>query len=160
MNQAKSQVDGLPDPITTPLEELDVADPRRFEYDTWQPLFERLRRESPIHYQGYGPGGAGSDGDFWSITRFNDIMEVEKNWEVFSSSPSTSILDPAPDFDVQMFVPLIRQFTMISGELFRVRWRQGTYRNLKRSSDSGPRIPLMPYRSVRPLTGLKEFRST
>ena len=29
MNQAKSQVDGLPDPITTPLEELDVADPRR-----------------------------------------------------------------------------------------------------------------------------------
>lgn len=104
MNQAKSQVDGLPDPITTPLEELDVADPRRFEYDTWQPLFERLRRESPIHYQGYGPGGAGSDGDFWSITRFNDIMEVEKNWEVFSSSPSTSILDPAPDFDVQMFI--------------------------------------------------------
>ena len=31
----------LADPLTTPLEELDVSDPKRFEYDCWQPLFKR-----------------------------------------------------------------------------------------------------------------------
>ena len=58
----------LADPQTTPLSELDVSDPRRFELDCWQPLFERLRRESPVHFQAESPAGA-----FWSITRFEDI---------------------------------------------------------------------------------------
>ncbi len=104
MNQAVTQKDGLPDPLTTPLDQLDVADPRRFEHDTWQPLFERLRRESPVHYQAHGPGGQGADGDFFSITRYEDIVEVEKNWQAFSSEPSIAILDPEPDMSVQMFI--------------------------------------------------------
>ena len=104
MNQAVTAIDGLPDPLTTPLEDLDVSDPRRFEHDTWQPLFERLRNESPVHYQANGPGGPGKEGDFWSITRFEDIVEVEKNWQDFSSDPSIAILDPEPDMVVQMFI--------------------------------------------------------
>ena len=104
MNQAVTRKDGLPDPLSTPLDQLDVADPRRFEFDTWQPLFERLRSESPIHYQAEGPGGPAPHGDFWSVTRFEDIVEVEKNWEAFSSEPSIAILDPEPDMSVQMFI--------------------------------------------------------
>lgn len=100
MNQAMTHIDGLPDPLSTPLEALDVSDPRRFEHDTWQPLFERLRRESPVHYQKDGPGGL----DFWSITRFEDIVEIEKDWQTFSSEPSIAILDPEPDMVVQMFI--------------------------------------------------------
>ena len=100
MNQAVTHIDGLPDPLSTPLEALDVSDPRRFEHDTWQPLFERLRRESPVHYQKDGPGGL----DFWSITRFEDIVEIEKDWQTFSSEPSIAILDPEPDMVVQMFI--------------------------------------------------------
>ena len=104
MNQAVTRKDGLPDPFSTPLNQLDVADPRRFEFDTWQPLFERLRSESPIPYQAEGPGGPAPHGDFWSVTRFEDIVEVEKNWEAFSSEPSIAILDPEPDMSVQMFI--------------------------------------------------------
>ncbi len=104
MNQAINAPDGLPDPLTTPLEQIDVADPRRFEHDTWQPLFERLREESPVHYQSRGPGGEGAEGDFWSISRFEDIVEIEKDWQTFSSSPSIAILDPEPDMIVQMFI--------------------------------------------------------
>ena len=63
----------------TPLSELDVSDPLRFENDTWQPLFQRLRVESPVHYQAESPAGP-----FWSISRFEDIVEIEKNIEVFS----------------------------------------------------------------------------
>lgn len=104
MNQAITPPDGLPDPLSTPLDQLDIADPRRFEHDTWQPLFERLRAESPVHYQSWGPGGQGADGDFWSISRFQDIVEIEKDWQTFSSSPSIAILDPEPDMIVQMFI--------------------------------------------------------
>jgi cytochrome P450 len=104
VNQALKGLDGLPDPLTTPLEELDISDPRRFEHDTWAPLFERLRTESPVHYQPYGPGGEGSEGDFWSISRFEDIVEIEKDWQSFSSEPSIAILDPEPDMIVQMFI--------------------------------------------------------
>lgn len=56
MNQAIKNPDGLADPLATPLEKLDIADPRRFEHDTWPPLFERLRNEAPVHYQADGPG--------------------------------------------------------------------------------------------------------
>ena len=104
MNQALKGLDGLPNPLTTPLEELDISDPRRFEHDTWAPLFERLRAESPVHYQPYGPGGEGREGDFWSISRFEDIVEIEKDWQSFSSEPSIAILDPEPDMIVQMFI--------------------------------------------------------
>ena len=100
MNQAIKKIDGLADPLTTPLEKLDIADPRRFEHDTWPPLFERLRNEAPVHYQADGPGGL----DFWSISRYEDIVEIEKDWETFSSEPSIAILDPEPDMVVQMFI--------------------------------------------------------
>ena len=104
MNQALQLPDGLPDPITTPLEQLDVANPSRFEHDTWPTLFARLRDEAPVHYQNWGPGGEGAEGDFWSITRFEDIVDIEKDWQTFSSSPSIAILDPEPDMIVQMFI--------------------------------------------------------
>ncbi len=100
MNQAIKNPDGLADPLATPLEKLDIADPRRFEHDTWPPLFERLRNEAPVHYQADGPGGL----DFWSISRYEDIVEIEKDWETFSSEPSIAILDPEPDMVVQMFI--------------------------------------------------------
>ncbi|MBX3505073.1 MAG: cytochrome P450 [Parvibaculum sp.] len=63
-----------------PLETLDPAQPALFESDTVLPYFERLRREDPVHYTAeseYGP--------YWSITKYNDIMAVDTNHQVFSS---------------------------------------------------------------------------
>ena len=34
----------------TPLEAIDVSRPELFKNDTWQPWFERLRAEAPVHY--------------------------------------------------------------------------------------------------------------
>ncbi|TDJ36628.1 MAG: cytochrome P450 [Gammaproteobacteria bacterium] len=78
------------DPNSIPLAEIDVSDPALFENDTWGPLFERLRREDPVHYQANSPFGP-----FWSITKFNDIMEIERNYKVFSSHGSIVIGDVA-----------------------------------------------------------------
>jgi cytochrome P450 len=68
------------DPFAIPLHAIDVSDPELFETDTHWAYFERLRREDPIHYC------ARSDfGSYWSVTRYDDVVEVEKNPQLFSS---------------------------------------------------------------------------
>lgn len=62
----------IPDPYAIPIDEMDVSQPILLQQDCWQPWFDRLRAEEPIHYckeSLFGP--------YWSITKFNDIMEVE-----------------------------------------------------------------------------------
>ena len=80
------QAETLPDPWKTPLQEIDFSNPLLYQRDVWRPYFERLRSEAPVHYQRNSPFGP-----FWSITRFEDIMEVEKNWQVFTSAPTVAI---------------------------------------------------------------------
>jgi cytochrome P450 len=63
-----------------PLDKLNVAQPILFQTNTMWPYFERLRREDPVHFC------AESDfGSYWSITKYNDIMAVDTNHQVFSS---------------------------------------------------------------------------
>lgn len=78
----------IPDPYAIPLDELDVSQPILLQQDRWQPYFERLRAEDPVHYckeSLFGP--------YWSITRFDDIMQVEKDVELFSSEGDITIFD-------------------------------------------------------------------
>ena len=65
----------------TPLAELDPAQPELFTSDTLWPTFERLRKESPVHYTPESDYGG-----YWSVTRYNDIMAVDTNHEAFSSA--------------------------------------------------------------------------
>ena len=75
-----------------PLNEIDVSHPDLWSTDSHWPYFERLRREDPVHYcrdSQYGP--------YWSITKYNDIMAVDTNHQVFSSEAALGgivILDP------------------------------------------------------------------
>ncbi len=64
-----------------PLAEFDPGDPELFRSDTHWSYFDRLRREEPVHYckdSMFGP--------YWSVTRYNDIMDIETNHAVFSSA--------------------------------------------------------------------------
>ena len=64
-----------------PLDKIDVSDPRLYYDDVWQPYFERLRREDPVHYTPESPYGP-----YWAVTKYRDIVQVEVNHKVFSSS--------------------------------------------------------------------------
>ena len=64
-----------------PLENLDPSDPRIYYEDAWQPYFERLRREAPVHYVKDSPYGP-----YWSVAKYKDIVQVEVNHKTFSSS--------------------------------------------------------------------------
>jgi cytochrome P450 len=84
------------DPHSIPLERIDVSDSELFETDTHWGYFERLRKEAPVHYC------ARSDfGPYWSVTKYEDVLQVEKNAEVYSSAHSIVLGDPPPDFPLE-----------------------------------------------------------
>ena len=69
------------DPWSVPIDEIDVSQPNLFKTNAHFAFFERLRKEAPVHYckdSVFGP--------FWSITRFNDIMSVDKDHHNFPRS--------------------------------------------------------------------------
>ena len=47
----------------TPLGEIDVSRPELYALDRWQPVFEKLRKEDPIHWCEDSVFGG-----FWSLT--------------------------------------------------------------------------------------------
>ncbi|WP_337185452.1 cytochrome P450 [Phenylobacterium sp.] len=67
---------------SVPIEALNPAQPDLFAADAMWPVFERLRKEAPVHWA--APNGE-YDG-FWSISRYADIMTVDTNHQVFSSA--------------------------------------------------------------------------
>ena len=90
-----------PDYRGVDITELDVSDPRMFQHDYWHDLFARLREESPVHFQPKSPAGP-----FWSVTRYEDIVAIERDTDTFSSEPSIAILDPEPDMILKMFIAM------------------------------------------------------
>jgi len=82
-----------------PLERLDPSVAERFRDDTHWAVFERLRDEAPVHYT-----AASRFGPFWSVTRFQDIMEVDTNAGAFSSARGVGIGDIDSAFPLPMFI--------------------------------------------------------
>ncbi len=69
-----------------PLDQINPAQPKLFQDNVMWPYFERLRKEDPVHYteeHEFGP--------YWSITKYNDIMAVDTNHQVFSSEGGITI---------------------------------------------------------------------
>ncbi len=85
-----------------PLEEIDVGRAELFKTDTMWPYFERLRKEAPVHYcttnEEFGP--------YWSVTKYNDIMAVDTNHQVFSSEGGITLRDQDEDFKLPMFIAM------------------------------------------------------
>ena len=73
-----------------PLETLNPAWASAFRDDGHWAYFERLRAEDPVHCTPDSNYGA-----FWSITKYNDIMAIDTNHQVFSSAKGIG-LPPKP----------------------------------------------------------------
>ena len=91
----------LPDPATTPLDELDVSDSRLYLQDAWRGYFARLRNEDPLHYTPESPFGP-----YWSVTKHGDIKHVESHHEAFSSFPTIAIGDSPNDQYIENFISM------------------------------------------------------
>lgn len=88
-----------------PLEAIDPGTPDYFVNDTVGHYFERLRRDDPVHFC-----DSAIWGPYWSVTRFEDIMHVDTNHQVFSSDWSNGgiALASAPNIEdrLQMFIAM------------------------------------------------------
>ena len=87
------------DPFTVPLDQIDVSRPELMQNDVHWGYFERLRKEDPIHFCAdsmFGP--------YWSLTKFEHIMEVERNWQDFSSDAGIVLADRPSDFETVNFI--------------------------------------------------------
>ncbi|WP_372747134.1 cytochrome P450 [Litorivivens sp.] len=91
----------IPDPWAIPIEQIDVSNPALLAQDAWRPFFERLRKEAPVHYQANSPFGP-----FWSITKFDDIVAIDTNHEVFSSEPNIFLADLGDDLPAENFIAM------------------------------------------------------
>lgn len=94
---------------TESLAEINPADPERFAQSSILPLFEHLRAVEPVHYcqdSSYGP--------FWSVTRYDDIQNIDKDHERFSSDAiyggvqidNEIVGDVNSDFFVKSFITM------------------------------------------------------
>ena len=89
------------DVASYPLDELDISLPRRFQDNSFWGFFERMRNEDPVHYckdSMFGP--------YWSITKFSDIMAVDRDHETFSSDDGITLVDRQLDFDTTSFIAM------------------------------------------------------
>ncbi len=78
----KFHVDGIP---TCPV---DLANAATFADGPPHQLFAELREHVPV---AWNPPGVDADG-FWCLTRFDDIVPVNKDWQRFSSARKGSFL--------------------------------------------------------------------
>jgi cytochrome P450 len=76
MNPAEAAADAY----ALPLDRIDVSNPKLYQDDVWQPYFERLRRDDPVHWCENGMYGS-----YWSLTKYKDIMSVEVDHRTYSS---------------------------------------------------------------------------
>ncbi len=79
--------------------DIDLYDPDVYVRGVPHDIFRRLRGEAPVHFHPReAPGGPG----YWVITRYEDIVRIERDTAVFSSwKGGTNIEDYGPeDMDV------------------------------------------------------------
>ncbi|HEX3395243.1 MAG TPA: cytochrome P450 [Steroidobacteraceae bacterium] len=91
--------------LALPLDRLDPADPQGFVDDTVGYVFERLRREDPVHRSHSPIPGIDT---YWSVTRYQDIMQVDSHHELYSSADGITLMDfPADDEQkLKMFIAM------------------------------------------------------
>jgi cytochrome P450 len=91
---------------TAPLEDVDIADPLWWETDTHHVYFKRLRAEAPVFFTSVN---SNRHRGFWNVTRWNDVMAVDTNHQVFSSEAALggiTLFDMDPDFIMPMFIAM------------------------------------------------------
>jgi cytochrome P450 len=71
---------------------IDLWDPTSFAAGHPTAQYDWLRANDPVHFQ-EEPGGKG----YWAVTRYQDVWNVDRDFQTFSSEPTIMIQDPLAD---------------------------------------------------------------
>ena len=97
----------VPDASQLALHEINPLNAHLFAEDRWHGHFARLRAEDPVHFNEID-----SAGRYWSLTTFDDIREVEKDWQTFSSANGITLgippsrQPPEEEREFRMFIAM------------------------------------------------------
>ncbi len=94
-------------PTEIPVEQIDVGDMELWNDGFPHAVFERLRREEPVHWSPMATW-KGEPG-FWSITRADDIHAISRDWQTFSSQEGGIVVTDhgTPlELQTQMFIAM------------------------------------------------------
>lgn len=69
------------------LKDIDLADPDLHLRNEQVEIFRRLRQEAPVHWN----ESRGDFAPFWSLTKYEDVIRVSRNPQLFSSEQGISI---------------------------------------------------------------------
>ena len=100
MSEAK-QINNF-DPYSVDMNQIDLIRGDLFHADNHIRIFERLRAEDPVYLQENHEFA----GRFWNITKYEDIMFVDTNHDLFSSDGSIIVDDQDEDFPLPMFIAM------------------------------------------------------
>jgi len=91
----------IPDVAGLAIEDIDVSNPFLFKQNRWESYFKRLRDECPVHFQ-----KSSAFGPFWSVTRYEDIVFVDKHHDLFSAEPFIVIGGTPKELALEMFIAM------------------------------------------------------
>jgi len=97
----------MTDATMIPVDEIDIGDMSLWEAGFPHAVFERLRAEDPVHWSPMATW-EGEPG-FWSITRAEDIHEISREWEAFSSQRGGIVVSDTGtplELQTQMFIAM------------------------------------------------------
>ncbi len=123
------------------LADIDLCDPDNFVNGVPFEWFARMRKESPVHWH---PDPAGFAEGFWSVTRFDDCVGVNRDYEHFSSARKATLFH---DFDeelleqqrmmmLNMDPPLHTRYRRLVNKGFTPRMIRDLEKNVVASTDS------------------------
>ncbi len=86
---------GVPGAADLTLDEINIANPHLFRENRWREHLARLRAEDPVHFNELE-----SSGRYWSVTKYDDVREVDSDWKTFSSAEGITLGPrPSPEKD-------------------------------------------------------------
>ena len=106
--RARWRISSEADPETVPLDALNPGSGDWFEQNKELAVFDRLRRDDPVHFTAESQFGA-----YWSLCNFDDVKYVDTHQQLFSSDIMNGgirlggqpLKEPPPDlFHLPMFI--------------------------------------------------------
>ena len=76
------------------LDEIDLTDGRNFVAGVPHHWFRQLRDEAPVYWH---PEAVAPRGGYWAVTRYDDCVHVNRDWEQFSSARRGSLFHEMDD---------------------------------------------------------------
>lgn len=74
-------------------DDADIIDPDTYVRGVPHATFRRLRQDDPISWWDEHDGGSG----FWAVTRYDDLLHVSRNFDIFSSAQGIRLEEMAPE---------------------------------------------------------------